>query len=68
MDKTDYSAISTAVSLALQFAITVIAMVFLGWLTDDWLGTSPLFMLVFAVLGFVTALYSLYKRVMISGS
>ena len=68
MDKTDYSAISTAVSLALQFAITVIAMVFLGWLTDDWLGTSPLFMLVFAVLGFVAALYSLYKRVMISGS
>lgn len=33
----------------------------LGYLTDRWLGTSPLFMLLFGVLGFIGGMLKVYK-------
>ena len=44
-----------------MLASTVISGFFLGYLTDIWLETSPIFMLAFGCLGFVGGILRVYK-------
>jgi F0F1-type ATP synthase assembly protein I len=45
---------------AFEFAITTALFLGFGWLVDRWLGTEPVFMIVFAVLGLVGQSLRLY--------
>jgi F0F1-type ATP synthase assembly protein I len=42
-----------AVSRSFELVVTVAVFTGLGWLIDGWLGTSPLFLIVMTVLGFM---------------
>jgi len=33
----------------------------LGWMIDSWLGTKPIFLLVFVVIGMFVGIYNVYK-------
>jgi F0F1-type ATP synthase assembly protein I len=37
----------------MDLALAVLVFVLLGWLLDDWLGTKPLFIIVFAMLAMI---------------
>ncbi|HWC67337.1 MAG TPA: AtpZ/AtpI family protein [Acidimicrobiales bacterium] len=45
---------------AFEFAITIGLFLGLGWVIDGWLGTEPVFMIVFSVLGLVGQSLRLY--------
>ncbi|MCL2366043.1 MAG: AtpZ/AtpI family protein [Oscillospiraceae bacterium] len=53
-----------ALSLLSQIGITIIACIgvgiFLGWLLDNWLNTSPWLMLVCTLLGVIAAFKSIF--------
>lgn len=54
-----------AFSLLTQIGITIVACIgvgiFLGWVLDNWLGTSPWLMLVCTVLGIAAAFKSIFE-------
>ncbi len=44
---------ASATSRGFEFVVTIAIFTGLGWLLDRWLGTAPLFIIVFTVLAFV---------------
>jgi F0F1-type ATP synthase assembly protein I len=42
-----------ALGIAIEFAVIMVLFFGAGWLLDNWLGTLPLFMIVFTLLGAV---------------
>lgn len=44
-------------ALGTEFGVTVVAGVFVGYYLDDWLGTSPLLMLVISLGAFAGSIY-----------
>jgi F0F1-type ATP synthase assembly protein I len=47
---------------AYELVISAVLVGFVGYLVDRWLGTTPLFVVVFAFMGFLGASASLYYR------
>jgi len=45
------------VALGTEFGVTVVAGVVLGYYLDEWLGTSPLFLLVVSLAAFGASVY-----------
>lgn len=56
-----YAQAGTYISLGLQFAISILLCLFIGWWVDGKLGTTPLFLLIGTFFGAGAGLYSLYK-------
>jgi F0F1-type ATP synthase assembly protein I len=50
------------ISQALSLVVGPVLFAFLGYLLDEKLGTGPLFLLVFGILGFLGAVVALYFR------
>ena len=62
-----YRALALITYMGVSVVICVGMGIFVGWLLDRWLGTTPWFMLVFTILGIIAAIKSMYsmaKRVM----
>ena len=63
-DKEQKNEFARALAVLSQIAITIIACIavgiFLGWLLDSWLGTSPWLLLVFTLFGIVAAFKSIF--------
>jgi len=57
-------ALSLLTQVGLNMAICVVLGVWIGKLLDGWLGTSPIFLIVFAFMGVGAAFMNLYKLVM----
>ncbi len=53
--------------VGVQYALTVLVMTVVGLWLDDRAGTAPLFLLVFLLLGFVGATWSLIRQVLGGG-
>lgn len=53
------AAIGQAFRIAVELVVGVAVGGFIGWLLDQWLGTVPLFLIVFLVLGFAAGLRNL---------
>ena len=53
--------------VGVQYALTVLVMTVVGMWLDDRAGTAPLFLLVFLLLGFVGATWSLIRQVLGGG-
>jgi len=51
-----------ALALAVELAITPAIFAFLGWRLDEWLGTTPLFLLVFFLFTFSYVAWREYTR------
>lgn len=49
----------------LTWAMSTALFLFLGWLVDRWLGTTPLFMIVGAFVGAGAGFYSLYYHLVV---
>jgi len=71
LTKKELREIGRALALITSMGITVVVCIglsiFLGWLLDGWLGTTPWLILVFTLLGIIAAvkaMYSMAKRVM----
>jgi len=71
LSKKELREIYRALALITTMGISVVASVglgiFIGWLLDRWLGTTPWLILVFTLLGIAAAIKSMYsmaKRVM----
>ena len=63
LEKT-FREVSPYLGLGLQLAVTIVAAVFFGdWLDKKYL-TSPLYTIIFAILGVFVGLYSLIKTVL----
>ena len=45
-----------------ELVLSAVIFALIGWAVDRWLGTTPVFILVFTVAGFVGAAASLYYR------
>jgi F0F1-type ATP synthase assembly protein I len=63
-----YQDVGPYLGIGLQLAITVAAMVFLGKWLDDITGKSPLFILIFSLLGVGAGLYNFIKTVIYLGN
>ena len=50
--------------VGVQYALTILVLTMLGIWADDKAGTAPLFLLVFLLLGFVGATWSLVRQVL----
>ena len=50
--------------VGVQYALTILILTLLGIWVDDKAGTAPLFLLVFLLIGFVGATYSLIRQVL----
>ncbi|MFN0208081.1 MAG: AtpZ/AtpI family protein [Planctomycetota bacterium] len=50
-------------SAGLEFALTILVFVGIGWWLDGWLNTSPWLLVVFLFVGFSSSLYLLVKKV-----
>ncbi len=48
-------------NLGWQLAITILVMVAIGWLLDKWLGTQPVFLIIFSFLGCAVALFDFIR-------
>ena len=59
-----YSEIGTYASLGIQFAVTVLLFLAGGWWLDGYLATTPLFLLLGALLGAGGGFYKLYRTLM----
>ena len=62
-----YRALALITSMGITVIICVCMGIFIGWLLDGWLGTTPWLILVFTLLGLVAAIKSMYhmaRRVM----
>ncbi len=55
---------SDAFAQAAEFVVAPVLLGFLGWLLDNRLGTAPLFMVAFGIIGFVGAGLANYYRYM----
>jgi len=71
LTKKELREIYRALALITQMGVSVVVSVglgiFVGWLLDRWLGTTPWLLLVFTILGIIAAIKSMYsmaKRVM----
>lgn len=53
--------------LGLQLAASIVFFLWLGWLADGWLGTTPLLTILGAFVGMGAGFYSLYRHVVLSG-
>lgn len=53
---------SSQYSAGLEFALTILVFVFIGWFLDSKIGTLPLFLILFMFLGFGGALYSMVRK------
>jgi len=51
-----------ALSTAFELAVTPAIVAFLGWRLDAWLGTTPLFLLVFFVFTMGYEIWKLFRR------
>jgi len=51
-----------ALQVAVELAVTPAIFAFLGWKLDDWLGTSPLFLLVFFLFTFTYVAWREYMK------
>ena len=51
-------------SLGVQFAVTILLFLAVGWWLDGQLGTTPLFLLLGTLLGAVGGFYKLYRTLM----
>lgn len=58
----DYSGMTKAWSVAMEFVFTIIASLLLGWFADRWRGTSPRYTLIGMALGFAFALFQIIRR------
>jgi len=61
-----YKALALITYMGVSVVISVGLGIFIGWLLDRWLGTTPWFMLIFTILGIIAAIKSMYtmaKRV-----
>lgn len=58
-----YKEVGPYVTLGLQLAVTVGLMVFVGYWIDSKNGTSPLYTLIFSILGIASGLYNFLKTV-----
>ncbi len=56
-----YSEIGPYASLGIQFAVTILLFLAVGWWLDGRLGTTPLFTLLGTLFGAVGGFYKLYK-------
>lgn len=54
-------AFSLGIRVLSEFIAGIIAGGGIGWLLDDWLGTRPVFLLVFMTLGIVTGFWNVYR-------
>jgi ATP synthase protein I len=63
-DKPQQNEFARALSFFLQISVSIIACIavgmFLGWLLDRWLDTSPWFLMVFSFLGVGAAFKSIF--------
>jgi len=63
-DKPQQNEFAVALSFFLQVSVSIIACIavgmFLGWLLDRWLGTSPWLLMVFSFLGVGAAFKSIF--------
>jgi F0F1-type ATP synthase assembly protein I len=48
-------------NLGWQLATTILVMVAVGWLLDKWLGTQPVFLIIFSFLGCAVALFDFIR-------
>lgn len=51
----------------LRWAASTALFLFLGWLLDDWLSTTPLFTILGAFIGAGAGFYSLYHHLVVKG-
>lgn len=58
-----YAAFSLVGTIGVSMAATVAVGLFLGRLADRWLNTSPWATIIGIILGMVTGLWTMYKRV-----
>jgi ATP synthase protein I len=54
-------AFSLGIRVLSEFIAGIIAGGGIGWLLDDWLGTRPVFLLVFMTLGIITGFWNVYR-------
>ncbi len=59
-----YSEIGAYASLGIQFAVTVLFFLAGGWWLDDYLATTPLFLLLGTLFGAGGGFYKLYRTLM----
>ena len=59
-----YSEIGTYASSGIQFAVTVLLFLAGGWWLDDYLATTPLFLLLGTLIGAAGGFYKLYRTLM----
>jgi len=62
-----YKALALITTMGISVVVSVGLGIFIGWLLDRWLGTTPWLILVFTLLGVAAAIKSMYsmaKRVM----
>lgn len=57
------SGIGLAFRISIEFTAAVLVGVAIGYALDRWLGTSPLFMVVFLLLGFASGAMNIYRVV-----
>ncbi len=58
--KRSITGLALITQLGISFAVTIGGCLFLGKLLDDWLNTSPWFLLIFVVLGVAAAFRNLF--------
>jgi len=62
-----YRALALITTMGISVVLCVGFGIFIGWLLDRWLGTTPWLILVFTLIGIMAAIKSMYsmaKRVM----
>ena len=59
-----YAEAGTYSSLGIQFAVTILLFLAVGWWLDGELGTTPLFILLATPLGAIAGFYKLYRTLM----
>lgn len=67
LNKKSKNTVAKALALYTQMGITmavcIVVAFFIGRLLDGWLGTSPLFLLIFMVIGLMASIRSMYLMV-----
>jgi ATP synthase protein I len=54
-------AMGTGFRVASELAAAILVGGFLGWQLDKWLGLSPLFLMIFLILGIVAGFWNVYR-------
>lgn len=67
LNKKDKNSVAKALALYTQMGVTMAACIivsfFIGRLLDGWLGTSPIFLLIFMLIGLIASIRSMYIMV-----